>query len=62
MLCAFTPAPAVSVFEPPDLATPNAAANAATMAMRPMAIERVSIPGLYFLARRARCDSSWINM
>ena len=40
MLCTFTPAPAVSVLEPPDLATPKAAANAAMMATRPMAIER----------------------
>ena len=32
MLSALTPAPAVSVFDWPDLARPNAAANAATMA------------------------------
>jgi hypothetical protein len=57
MVSAFTPAPAVAVFDPPELAIANAAANAATTATRPMAIERVSMRGLYFLARRARCDS-----
>jgi hypothetical protein len=55
---AFTPAPAVSVFDPPDLATPNAAANAATMATRPMAMERVSMRALLSRAPRAVCFSS----
>jgi hypothetical protein len=50
---AFTPAPAVSVFDPPELATANAAANAATMATRPMAMERVSMGALLSRAPRA---------
>jgi hypothetical protein len=50
---AFTPAPAVCVFVPPDFATPNAAANAATTATRPMAMERVSMWALLSRAPRA---------
>ena len=54
MLWAFTPAPAVSVFDPPDLASPKAAANAATTATRPMARERVSMGRSSTFSRAAR--------
>jgi hypothetical protein len=45
IVSAFAPAPALAVLPPLELEMPNAAANAATTAMRPMAIERVSMSG-----------------